>query len=272
MGTRSHVESRRSSGLSPIERLGRGLERMLGTASEPVRRRAWLPHLRVWNKSREIVLTLDSPDIDPRRIQVRLSGRVITLSAAVSSPAYHGFKRSIVLPMNVDPRQVRAECGERTLTLRIRKTPAERPRGSARKVHEIMSRNVRFVTPGTSIREAAELLRELDIGSLPVCRDGEVLGILTDRDIAVRVTAKRLDPMETRVGDVMTRDVILCWEDDDLVDVEQLMHDRQIRRLPVLGRGGSMVGYLTMAQIARSESDLRSGHVLRGISQPTAAR
>jgi CBS domain-containing protein/HSP20 family molecular chaperone IbpA len=260
--------------LSPLERIGRGVERMLGRTPErpPARRRTWLPRIHVKYRGDEILLKVDSPEIDPRHIHVRLSGRVVTLSgavvAAMSDLPYHAFKRSIVLPERVDPRQVTAECDDRALTLRIRRANYSHLRGSARRVSEIMTRDVHTVTPGTGIREAAELLRTRDIGSVPVCRDDEVVGILTDRDIAVRVTAKGLDPVETRVGDVMTRDVVTCREDDELLDVEQVMHDRQIRRLPVLGRGNRLVGYLTMAQIARSESDLRSGHVLRGISQP----
>lgn len=256
--------------LSPLERIGQGVERMLGRAPArpPGRRRSWTPRVRVADRSDEIVIQVESPEIDPRRIRIRLSGNVLTLSGAavapVSDPPYHAFKRSIVLPERVDPRRISAEGDDRALIIRIRKTAP----GSSRKVSEIMTRNVRFVTPGTSIRETADLLRSLDIGSVPVCRHDEVVGILTDRDIAVRVTARGLDPVATRVDDVMTRDVVVCREDDDLADVEQLMHDRQIRRVPVVGRGDRLVGYLTMAKIARNESDLRSGHVLRGISRP----
>lgn len=266
---------RRTRRLSPLEKIGRGVERMLGreqAAAAPARRRAWLPSIRVLRKGGMLVLRIESPEIDPRQIRVRLSGKVLTLSGAAVAAAhdlpYHAFKRSIILPERVDPNQVAAECDGRFLILRIRMKGPPALRGTARKVSEIMTRNVRFVTPGTSIREAADLFRELNIGSVPVCRDDEVVGILTDRDIAVRVTAKGLDPVATRVGDAMTRDVVVCREDDDLLDVEQTMHDRQIRRVPVVGRGDRLIGYLTMAQVARSESDLRSGHVLRGISQP----
>ena len=274
MARRSHDTGRRARRFSPLERIGQGVERMLGREPVPAgRRRAWLPKIRVDRHAGEIVIRVDSPEIDPRRIHVRLSGKVLTLSgaglASVSDPPYHAFKRSIILPDRVDPSRVSAQCDDRLLTLRIR-TSEPRPalRGTARKVSEIMTRDVLSVTPGTSIREAADLLGTFDIGSMPVCRDDEVVGILTDRDIAVRVTAKGLDPVATRVGDVMTRDVITCREDDDLLDVEQIMHDRQIRRVPVVGRGDRLIGYLTMAKIARRESDLRSGHVLRGISQP----
>jgi CBS domain-containing protein/HSP20 family molecular chaperone IbpA len=265
---------RRTRRLSPLERIGRGIERMLGKEPESpsARRRAWLPGIHIVRKGGEITIRVESPEIDPKQIQVRSSGNVLTLSGASVTAArdlpYHAFKRSIVLPDPIDPTRISAECDDRFLTLKIRTTEPPAPPGAARKVSELMTREVRFVTPGTSIREAADLLRTLDIGSVPVCRDDEVVGILTDRDIAVRVTAMGLDPVETRVDDAMSRDVVWCHEDDDLLDIEQIMHDRQIRRLPVVGRGNRLVGYLTMARIARSESDLRSGHVLRGISQP----
>jgi len=95
-----------------------------------------------------------------------------------------------------------------------------------------------------------------------------VLGILTDRDIALRVTAQALAPADVRVGDVMTPNPVTCREEDPLVDAEQLMSDAQVRRLPVVDPQGTMVGYLALAKIARYEDDLRSGHVLRGVSEP----
>jgi CBS domain-containing protein len=262
--------------LSPLERIGRGVERMLHPGSEEApagsARRSWLPSIRVREKAGVIVIKLESPEIDPRRILIRLVRNVLTLSgASVSSrgePGYHSFKRSIVLPGRVDPKRISAHCTDRTLSIRIRK--AAEP-GTARAVRDVMIKNVRFVDPGTSIQETAELLRKEDIGSVPVCRDDAVVGIVTDRDIAMRVTAAGLDPVKTPIAEIMTRTVVTCREDDRLVDVEKLMHDRQIRRVPVLDRVGSLVGYLTMARIARHESDLRAGHVIRGISQKGGA-
>ena len=257
--------------LSPLERIGRGVERMLhpGTEEAPASpRRSWLPSIRVREKAGVIVIKMESPEIDPRRIIIRLVRNVLTLSGASVSTRgesnYHSFKRSIVLPGRVDPKRISAHCTDRTLTIRIRKAGEH---GAARAVREVMIKNVLFVAPETSIQETAELLRTEDIGSVPVCRDGAVVGIVTDRDIAMRVTAAGLDPVRTPISEIMTRSVVTCREDDRLIDVEKVMHDRQIRRVPVLDRVGSLVGYLTMARIARNESELRAGHVLRGISQ-----
>ena len=246
---------------------------MLHPGSEEVSpssaRRSWLPSIRVREKAGVIVIKLESPEIDPRRILIRLVKNVLTLSGASVStrgePGYHSFKRSIVLPGRVDPRRISASCTDRTLSIRIRK--AAEP-GAVRAVRDVMIKNVRFVDPTLSIQETAELLRKEDIGSVPVCRDDVVVGIVTDRDIAMRVTAAGLDPVRTPIGEIMTRSVVTCREHDRLVDIEKVMHDRQIRRVPVLDRVGSLVGYLTLARIARSEPSVRSGRVLRGISQP----
>jgi predicted transcriptional regulator len=77
-----------------------------------------------------------------------------------------------------------------------------------------------------------------------------------------------LDPARTPIAEIMTRDVVTCREDERLVDVEKVMRDRRIRRVPVVDGVGSLVGYLVLATIARIEPSVRSGHVLRGISQP----
>jgi len=270
---KSDTSVRRPRRLSPLERIGRGVERMLHPGAEepsPSSRRTWLPSIRVREKAGVIVIKLESPEIDPRRILIRLVRNVLTLSGAsvvstTGGSGYHSFKRSIVLPGRVDPKRISAHCTDRTLSIRIRK--AAEP-FAAPMVRDVMIKDVRFVGPEVPIKDTAELLAKEDIGSVPVCRDGAVVGIITDRDIAVRATAAGLDPGRTPVGEIMTRNVVTCREDDRLVDVEKVMHDRKIRRVPVVDRVGSLVGYLTMATIARSEPERRSGHVLRGISQP----
>jgi CBS domain-containing protein len=273
---RTELSARQPRRLSPLERIGRGVERMLRPGSEEPSsspRRSWLPSIRVREKSGVIVIKLESPEIDPKRILIRLVRNVLTLSGASVStsgePGYHSFKRSIVLPGRIDPKRISARCTDRTLSIRIRK--AAEP-GTGRAARDVMIKGVMFVAPETSIRDTADLLREKNIGSVPVCRDGAVVGILTDRDIAIRATAAGLDPIHTPVAEIMTRNVVTCREDDRLADVEQLMHDRQIRRVPVVDRVGSLVGYMTLARIARHESERRSGHVLRGISQKGESR
>jgi len=249
----------------------------------PARRKAWLPQVSVVDGDREITIRVLSTRIDPRKLHIEVVGNVLTLSGSMvdsdhsDQQSYHSFKRNIVLPEGTNYRHVHAACEGRVLTLRVGKgAPSSEERAASAmhpsKVKDIMTRGVKYVTPGMSVREAAERLKAYDIGSIPVCRDEEVVGILTDRDIASRVTAEARDPVETRVGDIMTRNVVTCTEDDILADVEQQMSTEQIRRVPVVDRNRKLVGYLTLAKIARFDHDLRSGHVLRGISDPEHRR
>ena len=134
-------------------------------------------------------------------------------------------------------------------------------------IREIMTREVEAAQPDMTIQDAARLMKDKDIGSLPVCEGRKVVGMVTDRDITVRGVAEGRNPGSTRVGDVMSRDVISVKDDSKLGDAERLMHDRQLRRLPVLNGEGELVGYLAMARIARNESPERAGRVLKGVSE-----
>jgi CBS domain-containing protein len=226
----------------------------------------------------ELVIRLVTREFDPRRIRIQISGRMLTFTAAAAGsgapPSYRAFERSIVLPEAVRPETCSARAGGHVLTVRFQKahpSPTEHPsdRGSETlKVRDVMTRVVRFVTPETPVSEAAGLLRTYDFGSVPVCTGGMVVGILTDRDIAVRVTAPTLDPTLVRVGDVMTPDPVTCSPDDALAEAEREMADAQVRRLPVVDPQGYLVGFLSMARIARSEAEGRAGQLLRGVSQP----
>jgi len=217
------------------------------------------------------VIRLASRGIDPRKIRIELSGNVLTLSGASVDlrPDHHGyraFSRSIVLPRNVNPANVTAQAHGSVLTILLPKPhPVD---ASPEKVSDIMTRVVRSVAPETFVAEAARAMATFDIGSLPVCEGGKVVGILTDRDIAVRVVARGLDPSGVRVKEIMTRDPLSCSPDDALADAEQIMADAQIRRLPVLGADGRLVGYLSTAKIARVEQDARAGRLLREVSEP----
>src|SRR5262245_53118606 len=101
-------------------------------------------------------------------------------------------------------------------------------------IRDIMSRDVHCATPETTVKDAAQILKTKNIGSVPVCEGRKVVGVITDRDITLRTVADGRDPGSTRVGDVMSKDVISVRESADLKEAEQIMHDRQIRRLPVL--------------------------------------
>jgi len=281
--TPGHKQQMRRAGRAAAAwtRLGRGLEQLLRSSAPPPipGSRAWIPDLRVFDKRREIVIHLVSREIDPRRIRIQLAGNILTLSGATHNrhpehSGYHAFTRKLVLPATVGGEHVSARARGNLLTVRLgkRRDPWNAPLlqrlGVPATVSDIMTRDVLSVGPETPVRDTAELLGTFNIGSVPVCQDRKVLGILTDRDIAVRVTARSLDPAQVNVQDVMTRNPVTCAPEDALVDVEQDMADAQVRRLPVVDRDGDLIGYLAMAKIARSEHDLRAGHLLRRVSEP----
>lgn len=136
------------------------------------------------------------------------------------------------------------------------------------KVHEIMTAHARCVGPDNTLVEAAGLMRELDVGSLPVCEDDRVVGIVTDRDLAVRGIADGKDPMKTEVRDVMTPGVVFAFADQEVEEVVRLMEGRQIRRVPVLNRQKRLVGIVALGDVAISSNPAFSGMALRDVSEP----
>lgn len=137
------------------------------------------------------------------------------------------------------------------------------------KVKDVMTRDPEVARPDMTLREAAERMKARNIGSLPVCENGRLVGILTDRDITVRATAEGRNPSEAKVADIMTREPLYTVsEEAPLEEAERILHDQQIRRLPVVGAEGKLVGYLSQAQVVRAESPSRAGKVLKGISRP----
>ncbi|MGI8423561.1 MAG: CBS domain-containing protein [Chloroflexota bacterium] len=116
-------------------------------------------------------------------------------------------------------------------------------------------------------------MREIDIGSLPVCAGKQLLGMVTDRDITVRAVADSRNPLLTKVSEVMTADVAHVYEDQDVNEAASLMTERQIRRLVVLDREGSLAGILSLGDIAVETGDAKlSGAVLEQISAPDPSR
>ncbi len=135
------------------------------------------------------------------------------------------------------------------------------------KISDIMTRNVEVARPGDSVQTVAQRMAELDVGSLPVCDGERILGVITDRDIAIRAVAKGLGS-ETAVTEVMTPDVEYAFEDDDLQEVAEKMAQKQIRRLPVVDSDKRLVGIVALADIAREDKDKRVGETVEKISQP----
>ena len=141
-------------------------------------------------------------------------------------------------------------------------------------VHEIMSRDVVHVAPSSTIREAAGLMARYDIGALPVCDGRRMVGMVTDRDLAVRALAVGV-PAETAVGEIATAAVEWCYEDDDVDLIQQRMADAQIRRVPVVDSDRKLVGTLSLGDIAtRADGASRDevANTLEGVSQPRLFR
>ena len=135
------------------------------------------------------------------------------------------------------------------------------------KVSEVMTKDVRLIEPTQSIREAARLMAEMDAGIVPVREGDRLVGMITDRDIAVRAVAEGKGP-DTPIREVMTQDVKYCYEDDDTGDVARNMADIQVRRLPVLTREKRLVGIISLGDMAMSDGSGRAGEAVAGISQP----
>ena len=134
-------------------------------------------------------------------------------------------------------------------------------------VNEVMSSDVNIASPQQTIREAAKMMAKIDAGVLPVGENDRLVGMITDRDIAVRAVAAGKGP-ETPVREIMSTEVKYCFEDDDIDDVAQNMADIKLRRLPVLNDQKRLVGIISLADIALAEGPDPAGQALCGISEP----
>src|SRR5262245_29316881 len=118
------------------------------------------------------------------------------------------------------------------------------------RVSEMMTRGVECIGPDATLQEAAAKMKSLDVGTLPVCDNDRLVGMVTDRDITVRATAEGDPPTEIRVRDIMTPEVIYCFEDAQVTDAAQLMEQKQVRRLVVLNSDKRMVGIVSLGDLA----------------------
>jgi CBS domain-containing protein len=135
-------------------------------------------------------------------------------------------------------------------------------------VSSCMSTDVRITSPNETIRDAARAMKDLDAGVLPVGENDRLVGMITDRDIAVRAVAEGKGP-DTAVKDVMSREVLYCFDDESLADVASQMRELQVRRMVVLTRDKRMCGIISLGDIARTEDDpQRTAFTLSGVSEP----
>lgn len=137
------------------------------------------------------------------------------------------------------------------------------------KVADAMTRDVRVAMPSETIYDAARAMEAMDIGALPVAQDQRLVGMITDRDITVRAVARGNGPT-TRVREVMSRELLYCYEDEDLDHVAANMAELRVRRLPVVNRDKRLVGILSLGDIAMAQS-AEAAKAIRGVSRPGGA-
>ena len=143
-------------------------------------------------------------------------------------------------------------------------------------IREVMTQSVETISSNAPVIEAAAKMRELDVGSLPVCEAERLRGLLTDRDIAVRLVASGLDPHTTPVSEIMTPDTTYCFDDQTLDEAAAAMEAHQIRRLPILNRKKQLVGMLSLGDLAvrtqSAEDRQLAEEALQDISEPSGLK
>src|SRR6185437_7803460 len=138
--------------------------------------------------------------------------------------------------------------------------------GIAMKVSKCMTRDVQLVNPTQTIRDAARMMAELDAGALPVQQDDRLVGMITDRDIAVRAVAQGKSP-DSPVRDVMSSEVLYCFDDQEIEDVARNMGEVKVRRLPVVNRDKRLVGIVSIGDLALKEEQTLTGSAVAKISK-----
>lgn len=138
-------------------------------------------------------------------------------------------------------------------------------------VKDIMTKSVCTIPPNATLRDAARLMADQDCGILPVADEEKLIGMVTDRDIAMRGVAESKDPDGCTVGEIMTGEVKYLFDDETLEDLVRNMSDLQIRRLPVISRERRLVGIVSLADLAAKSDGVDANAALRSISRPASA-
>lgn len=135
------------------------------------------------------------------------------------------------------------------------------------KIKELMTPTLETVRPDAPLRNAAQKMKDLNVGALPVCENGRLLGIVTDRDLVVRALATGRNPEKTLVREMMTNNVAFCYEDQDVLEAASLMEQRKLRRIAALNRQHKPVGIVSLGDLALHTKDTQlAGRVLQQIS------
>jgi CBS domain-containing protein len=134
-------------------------------------------------------------------------------------------------------------------------------------IRDLMTSDIQTVSPRDTAQQAASFMLSADTGSIPVCDDGKVIGMITDRDIAVRGVGKGLGP-DCCVADLMSKDVVCARDTDDVLAIAQQMSDKQVRRLPVIDADDRIVGMVSLGDLSREAQEAAASTALEGVSAP----
>ena len=135
------------------------------------------------------------------------------------------------------------------------------------KISKCMTRDVQLANPTQTIQEAAQMMAEIDAGVLPIGQDDRLVGMITDRDITIRAVAQGKSP-DTLIREVMSSEVLYCFDDQELEDVARNMADIKVRRLPVLNRNKHLVGIVSLGDLSRKEDAQVTAKAVSNISKP----
>jgi CBS domain-containing protein len=135
------------------------------------------------------------------------------------------------------------------------------------RIRDIMTSNPSTIEPNTSVADAARIMKQEDAGVVPVTENGRLTGMVTDRDIAIRVVAEGKDPQSTPVREVASQNLVTVDPQQDLDEALRLMAKHQVRRLPVIEEDGRLVGVVAQADVARYGDDTKTGQVVQEISE-----
>lgn len=140
----------------------------------------------------------------------------------------------------------------------------------SRHIKDVMTPEVVTLAPTAKAKDAAALMRSLNIGAIPICEGTRLMGMVTDRDLVLRVMAEGLNPEHETIQTIMTSDVDYCYEDQTVEEAAQVMQDRQVRRLPIINRENELVGIVSLGDVAVKGTDrMTTATALEEISQPT---
>lgn len=141
---------------------------------------------------------------------------------------------------------------------------------------DVMTKDPLCCQPADTAARAAQVMKALDVGPIPVVENAQtkkLIGIVTDRDLALKVVAEELNPLTVKIEDVMTRQPVTVRADDSLDEVVDLMAKNQLRRLPVIDKDGAIIGIIAQADVAtRTAGFEKTGHVVEQISKPSSTR